>query len=101
MSKSNSHLSFRAKVEKVMGEGGWHIVLLPDDITTKLREDTGKKGNVPVVVTIGKSTYPTTIMSMGDQRWFVAIKAAIRKAENIQSGDTVQVYIAPDFDRLS
>ena len=94
-------MKFSAKVEKVMGEGGWHVVLLPSEITGKLHDESGKNGNVPVIVTIGKSTYPTTIMSMGDQRWFFAVKAAVRKAEGIANGDTVSVAIVPDVGRLS
>ncbi len=93
-------LQFSGKVKKVMGEGGWHIVLLPADITQQLRNDAGKNGNVPVLVTIGKTIYPTTIMSMGEQRWFFAVSAKIRKAENVADGDAISVSIRPDFDRL-
>lgn len=85
---------------KDSGYGGWHYVRVPDDVHATLRQDSGKNGNVPVHVTIGKSTWPSTTMSMGEQRWFVAVKAAVRKAEGIAEGDTVSVSISPDFDRL-
>jgi hypothetical protein len=39
-------------------------------------------------------------MSMGEQRWFVAVKADIRKTENVSEGDTVSVRIAPDIERI-
>lgn len=93
-------ITFSNAVEKVTGEGGWHIVRLPDDVLALLKEMSGKKGNVPVVVTIGKTTYPTTIMSMGNQQWFFAVKSEVRKAESINEGDTVQVGIVPDFERI-
>lgn len=95
-----SEITFSARVEKTPGTGGWHYVRVPDDIRATIRHDSGKNGNVPVQVTIGKSTWPSTTMSMGEQRWFVAVKAAVRKAEDITEGDTVSVTIAPDFDRL-
>lgn len=94
-------MQFSGKVEKVMGEGGWHVVVLPPEITQRLRDKAGKNGNVPVMVTIGKTTYPTTIMSMGQQRWFFAVKADVRKAENITDGDTVTISIEPDLKRMT
>ncbi len=93
-------ISFSARVEKTPGAGGWHYVRVPDDVRAALRQDSGKNGNVPVHVTVGKSTWQSTTMSMGEQRWFVAVKAAVRKAEGIAEGDGVSVSIVPDFDRL-
>lgn len=93
-------MQFSSKVEKVMGEGGWHVIVLPPEITQQLRDEAGKNGNVPVIVTIGKTTYPTTIMSMGQQRWFFAVKAAVRMAEAINDGDAVAVTIVPDVERI-
>ena len=72
----------------------------PDDVVKKLREQAGKKGNVPVLLTVGKSTWSSTIMSMGNQQWFVAVKADVRKNEAIGEGDMVSVQIITDFDRL-
>lgn len=94
-------LVFTAKVEKAPSASGWHFVRLPEDVLTGLRESSGRNGNVPVIVTIGKTTYPTTTMSMGSQQWFFAIKAEIRKVEAIAEGDTVKVRITPDSKRLN
>lgn len=93
-------LTFSAKLEKVPTEGGWHIVQIPSDILGKLRDEAGKNGNVPVYVEVGRTTWPSTTMSMGEQRWFVAVKADVRQAENIVEGDIVSVKITPDFERL-
>ncbi len=94
------HITFTAKIEKVPTVGGWHLVRLPDEVLKELRSATGKNGNVPVLVKIGKTGWPSTTMSMGAQQWFVAVKADVRKKESIAEGDTVSVKIAPDFDRL-
>lgn len=93
-------IEFTAKVEKIHHTGGWHYVLIPNEIRAELRAMSGKNGNVPVVVTIGTSTWQSTTMSMGQQRWFIAVKADVRKSENITEGDTVSISIVPDFDRL-
>lgn len=92
--------TFTAKVEKPMGEDGWHVVMIPPEINKKLRDEISKKGNIPVLVTIGKTTYPATTMSMGRQRWFFPIAAKIRAAEGITVDDQISVTVTPDSDRL-
>lgn len=94
-------ITFTATVEKVANVGGWHYVLIPNDALRELREIAGKNGNIPVLATIGNSTWPTTIMSMGDQRWFVAVKAAVRSAEGVDKGSQATVSLVPDFERLT
>lgn len=94
-------IQFTATIEKNSTKGGWHYMRLSPDVLKKLREIVGENGNVPVVVTIGKTSWLSTIMSMGEQRWFVAVGVGVRKIENIAEGDRVSVVIAPDFDRLS
>jgi hypothetical protein len=93
-------ITFSATIEKVPGEGGWHIIRLPDDMLLKLRAAAGKNGNVPILATLGKTTWPTTIMSMGDQRWFFAVSAPVRKAEGLSEGDNVTVLMTPDMVKL-
>ncbi len=93
-------MKFEAKVEKMGDEGGWHIARIPSDTVRALRDESQKKGNIPVICLTGKSTWTSTIMSLGEQQWFVAIKTDIRKAENIQEGDTVVIDIRPDPKRL-
>jgi hypothetical protein len=93
-------ITFSATIEKVPSEGGWHIIRLPDDMLLKLRAAAGKNGNVPILATIGNTTWPTTIMSMGDQRWFLAVSAHVRKTESLGEGSSVSITIAPDESRL-
>lgn len=90
---------FTTRLEKTPGQGGWHFVRLSDEVRTQLRELSGRNGNVPVRMTIGKTSWPSTTMSMGKQQWFVAVKATVRQAESIVEGDSVTVKIAPDVER--
>ena len=94
-------IRFETRVEKTAGKGGWHYVRIPDDVRGTLREESGKNGNVPVIATVGKTSWPSTTMSMGQQRWFVAVKAEVRKREAIAEGDAVSVRIEPDFERIT
>lgn len=93
-------ITFIAKIEKSEGAGGWHYVHIHDEVREHLRKYSGKNGNVAVLVTIGKTTWPSTTMSMGQQRWFVAVKSEVRKAEAVAEGDVVSITIAPDAKRL-
>ncbi len=93
-------LSFKTTLKRVPEKGGWHYLMPPDKVVVTLREQAGKKGNIPVLATIGTSTWPSTIMSMGNQQWFAAVKADVRKNEQLSEGDTVTVKITPDFGRL-
>lgn len=93
-------IAFTATVEKFPHKGGWHFVRLSDDVLADLRKMAGKNGNVPVIVTIGKTSWPSTIMSMGDQQWFVALRSDIRAKEHLQLGATAELAIQPDFSRL-
>lgn len=88
-------------IEEAPGGGGWCFVRLPGDIREELETQSGKKGPVPVMVKIGKTSYSTTTMSMGEGQWFVAVKAAVRKAELLNEGDAVMMLIEPDLVRLS
>ena len=93
-------IKFAAKIEKSPNPGGWHYVLIGDEVREKLREMTGKNGNVPVLMSTGASSWPSTTMSLGNQKWFVAIKAEVRKTENISEGDIISLAISPDQTRL-
>ena len=93
-------ITYTTKLEKASTEGGWHYVRLTPEIREELRQLSGKNGNVPVVVTIGKTSWPSTTMSMGEQQWFIAVKADVRKIEAIAEGDSVTVSVTPDFERL-
>lgn len=93
-------ISYKTKIEKSPGKGGWHFARIPDDIRAKLAKASGKNGNVPVLVTIGKTTWPSTSMSMGSQQWFVGIKTDVRIKESLSEGDTTKILIEPDRGRL-
>lgn len=93
--------SFPATIEKMPDVGGWHFIRLPASTLADLRASSNKNGTIPILVTIGDSTWPTTIMSMGEQRWFFAVGADIRKDESLGEGDKVPVQVRVDRDRLA
>ena len=53
-------------------------------------------GVIPVRVQIGKTEWKTSLFPKGD-RYLVPIKVAIRKAENLEEGDTVSIRMTVDM----
>lgn len=93
-------MSFTTKVQKSPNKGGWHYVDMPDDLLSELRKQAGKNGNVPVVANVGMTDWKSTIMSRGQQRWYLPLSSFVREAEAIQEGQNITVSLTPDFRRL-
>lgn len=66
-------------------------ILVPDAVVESF--DRGKR--VPVVVTVGATTYRSTITPMGG-RYLIALSAANRAAAGVAGGDEVEVELEVD-----
>jgi hypothetical protein len=79
------------------GMSGWHFVGIPKKESEEIKKERKAKagfGSVPVVVTVGKTTWKTSIFP--DKRtgtYLLPIKAEVRKKENIFSGEIVALTI--------
>lgn len=95
--------SFTAKVFTTPGDGAWHMVTLPEALSDEIEARyAGPKrgfGAVRVKVTIGATTWGTSIFpsrSLG--AYVMGIKRAVREAEGIEEGVTVEVALEiPDL----
>ena len=58
---------------------------------TEMFRDSADRGLVAVTVTLGKSTWNTSLMPMGDGTQFIPLSAKVRKAEGIEVGDRVEL----------
>ena len=92
-------IEFEAKVWLYDGPDPWHFVTLPDEAAEALQEEVapapGGFGSVPVVVTIGSSTWSTSLFP--DRKLgtlLLPVKAAIRRAEQLVAGDLVTVKVS-------
>ena len=50
-------------------------------------------GSLKVVATIGGSRWNTSVFPAKDTGWLLPVKAAVRKAEGLSEGDTVEVVL--------
>lgn len=91
----------RAKVWLYQGgaAGGWHFLTLPKGPAKEIRMLVGGAsgrgwGSVPVVVTIGGTTWKTSVFPDKKAGSFVLpLKAEVRRAEGIAEGDTVAFFL--------
>ncbi len=93
-------LTLTAVVQKSTRKGGWHYILLPHDVLIELHTQAGKNGNLPVLAKTGKTSWKSTVMSRGNQQWYLPLAMFVRQAEAIQEGDSISVNLVPDHNKL-
>ena len=83
----------RAKVWLYPAMDGWHFVHVDKKQSTEIKEKHSKIrrgfGSLPVEVTIGKTTWNTSIFPDKDGSYLLPLKAPVRKKERIGDGDTI------------
>ena len=95
-----NEFQFEAQVWQWKGDGPatWRFLTLPFDLTDEIDElTTGRQGgfgSVRVEVTIGRTTWATSVFPSKEQRSFILpVKAAVRKAEALADGVTAHVTL--------
>lgn len=71
-------------------ENPWVYVAVPKKITEETKQ-YADRGLVAISAKIGKSTWNTSLMPMGDGTQFIPLPAKTRKAEKINVGDTITI----------
>jgi hypothetical protein len=74
----------------------WYWVGVPLEIALKIKASARKTPSnkfVPINVKLGGTEWRTALLPLGEGRYFVALKAKVRKAEGVTVGDTVTISI--------
>lgn len=84
------------KVWRYEGQGAWHFVYVPKDLSQRIKDAARNKKKigfhfVKIKATIGKTSWQTTLFPTKDGPYLIAIKADVRHKENIAEGDTVTI----------
>jgi len=90
--------SFEATVWEHDGDAAWHFVSLPEDVADEIAErSAGRRrgfGSVRVEVTIGASTWHTSLFPDGRRGTYVLpVKRAVRTAEGLAAGSSADVEL--------
>lgn len=88
----------RAKVWIYPGMAGWHFLTLPAKDSHMIKEVFGSLsrgwGSLPVIVTLGKTTWKTSIFP--DKKagaYLLPLKSEVRKKENVSKDDVVKFVV--------
>jgi len=97
-SVSKQTYNIRAKIWLYGGIGGWHFVTLPVKQSSVIRalhkNKTRSFGSIAVLVTIGKTQWKTSLFpDKKSNSYLFAIKAEVRKRENIFADDIIVAEI--------
>lgn len=78
----------------------WTFVSVPAEHSAEIRDIVGAIprgfGSVRVTATIGSTTWKTSVFPGSDGRYSLPIKKAVRTAEGLAIGDTINVRIELD-----
>ena len=95
---TGSTYAFTAELWEWEGKAAWHFISLPEDVTDEIDErhaaDAGGFGSVKVEVTIGSTTWQTSIFPDSKRGTFILpVKKAVRTAEDLADGATAEVRL--------
>ena len=91
-------VDFTAPLWRWDGQAAWHFVTLPPEAAEHVedareRVGGGGFGSVPVEVRVGGSTWRTSVFPDRSRGFLLPVKAAVRRAEDLEEGDEVTVHL--------
>ena len=96
MSEATSFI-IEGEVWRYPGPAGWYFVAAGAKVSAFLRQvgDLPRKGwdFVPVAARLGNTSWQTTLFPDKERGYLLAIKADVRKKEQIKEGDAVRIEI--------
>jgi hypothetical protein len=82
------------------GPAPWHFITVPEEECRDLQATAAAVsygwGMIPVMARIGRTRWRTSLFPK-DGRYVVPVKAAVRKAEGLDVGDTATVRLTVDI----
>jgi len=82
--------TFIASVKLFERKMGWYYVSVPSELSKPL-EHLADRGLVAVTATVGNSSWPTSLLPMGDGTHFIALPAKVRLKEMITLGMEIKI----------
>jgi hypothetical protein len=93
-----STYTITSKVWPYPGMAGWHFLTVPKKESETIKKAHGKNargwGSLPVAVSIGTTKWETSIFpDKKSGTYLLPLKAAVRRAEGIDAGESVRYTI--------
>lgn len=94
-------VKIKAKVWVFDGPTAWYMVTIPAKQSKQINKEFGDRhrgwGSIPVLVTLGKTTWKTSIFWEKKGTYVMAIKKEIRKKEKVTSGDVISIKLQIEY----
>ena len=93
-------LEFAGEVVEWRGPAPYYFVPLPPDeadLIDEVKADVAYWGVIPVTARIGETSF-TTSMFPREETYFLPLKDAVRRAEEVALGDVVEVSLSVGRD---
>lgn len=89
---------FNSSVWLYPGMAGWHFVTVPKDISEDIKRNFGDQkrgwGSLPIIATIGKTSWKTSIFPDKESGgYLLPLKADVRKKEGILAEGTISLLL--------
>lgn len=82
-------------------EIAWYFVGVPKEITDDIFSKVSLRGSgfrfLPITASLDGVTWETSLLPLGKQNYFIALKKDVRKKTGIDFGDTVTVTFQRRF----
>ena len=82
--------NFTATVRIFERDKGWYYVAVPTHLSKPI-EHLADRGLIAVTAKIGNSSWPTSLLPMGDGTHFIALPMKVRSKEKIALDDTINI----------
>jgi hypothetical protein len=93
-------LAFSGEIWFWKGPAPWHFITVPDEQCGELEATSASVtygwGMIPVTAQIGETEWKTSLFPK-DGRYIVPVKTWVRRAEELDLGDTVAVRLTVDI----
>ncbi len=98
----SSYIMYKTKTKLWIwsGEkGSWHFLTINKTLSAKIKKGYKQKrrgfGSIRVMVTIGETTWPTSIFPTKEGEFVLPVKASVRKKEKLKDGKIVNLRFEP------
>lgn len=95
--------AFRARLWLYEGQGAWHFLTLPKAVSARIHAAAAGRskpfGSLRVTAKIGNTRWKSSVFRDTKRgAYLLPVKAAVRAAEQLRAGDTVEVFLLAELD---
>ena len=92
-------MRFRAELYRYNGDAAWYFLTVPLKVAEPLSDSiVGPRrgfGSIKVRVSVGETTWSTSVFPQKDGTYVLPVKKAVRTAEALEDGELVSVELEP------